>query len=411
MKFKSALLVILLLTYSLSESQEKIENPFSFKWDNGFKVESADKNFKLKFGGRIMIDHAFFSQGNNLDTAFGKLSTTSGTEFRKARFFFSGLVYGNVEFKLNVDFANGNTVMKDAYVGIKDIPVIGNIRAGHVKIPFRLDALTSSKYSTFMEQAQLIDFTSVRNSGILLFNDFLNKKLSIQTGLFRNASSATGNDLAANSGYTFIGRVTSFVLNDKENKKLLHLGIAHSYKRPDDRKEYRIASRPEAHLSGKKYINTGIIEDVDNINMVNFETAFVKGPFLFQGEYLLADINTGTGNVQVSYNFSSYYGEVSYFLTGEHKKFKSSYAGFDRVKPKNNYGGKNKGSGAWEIALRYSNSDLNNKDIFGGEQTDLTLGMNWYLNPVTRVMFNQVWGKIENFGSVSVFQVRFQIDF
>lgn len=408
MKLKYFFIIIVFLSFFNTYSQE---NPFSIKWDNGFKLESADKNFKLKFGGRIMIDHAFFSQDDNLDTHFGQLLTTSGVEFRRARFFFSGLVYGNVEFKLNIDFANGNTVMKDAYIGIKDLPILGNIRVGHVKIPFRLNALTSSKYSTFMEPAQLIDFTSVRNNGILIFNDFFNKKLSIQTGLFRNASSSTGNDLVANSSYTFVGRATSFVLNDKENKQFLHLGMAFSYKRPNDKKEFRIASRPEAHLSGLKYINTGIIEDVDNISMVNFETAFVKGPFLFQAEYLIADVNTDTGNAQISYNFSSYYGEVSYFLTGEHKKIKSSYAGFDRVKPKNNYGGKNKGSGAWEVALRYSNSDLNNKDIFGGEQTDVTLGLNWYLNPVTRVMFNQVWGKIENFGNVSVSQIRFQIDF
>ena len=36
------------------------------------------------------------------------------------------------------------------------------------------------------------------------------------------------------------------------------------------------------------------------------------------------------------YNFSSYYGQVSYFLTGERRKYKNSLAGFDRVSPKKN---------------------------------------------------------------------------
>ncbi len=36
------------------------ENSFNSKWDKGIQIESKDKQFKLKFGGRIMIDHAFF---------------------------------------------------------------------------------------------------------------------------------------------------------------------------------------------------------------------------------------------------------------------------------------------------------------------------------------------------------------
>jgi phosphate-selective porin OprO/OprP len=47
----------------------------------------------------------------------------------------------------------------------------------------------------------------------------------------------------------------------------------------------------------------------------------------------------------------------------------------------------------------------------GGEQQDITLGVNWYLNPVTRVMLNNVFANIKDVGNVNVFEVRFQIDF
>ena len=140
--------------------------------------------------------------------------------------------------------------------------------------------------------------------------------------------------------------------------------------------------------------------------MVNFEGVFATGPFSFQTEYLRTALEGDT-----NYNFSSYYGVVSYFLTGEQKVYKSSYKGFDRVSPKNNFTGKEGGLGAWEVALRYSNSDLNSKDIYGGEQASITLGLNWYLNPATRIMFNYVNADIKNAGNVNVFQARFQIDF
>jgi len=407
MKLKIAFLSLLLFFCFYGRAQKQNPIPFSFKWDNGFKIESADKQFKLKFGGRLIIDHAFFSQDKALNNTFGKLSTTSGTEFRHARFFFSGTVYENIDFRLNFDFTGGKTALKDAYIGFGDIPVIGNIRIGHVKDPIRFNVLTSSKYISFMEFALVTSFTPIRNNGILLFNDFLHKRLSAQIGLFRNAN-GNGNDLSANDGYSYTGRITGLALNNK--KQLLHLGISYSYKKPSTR-TYRISSKPEAHLSAQKYLNTGLIEDVNSVKLLNFETVFVKGPFSLQAEHLTSKVNRGNHSVTRKYLFSSYYGQVSYFLTGEHKIYKSAYSGFGRIKPKNNFSRTKKGSGAWEIALRYANSDLNSKDILGKEQTDVTLGLNWYLNPVTRIMFNQIWTNIKSFGKANIFQMRFQIDF
>jgi len=409
-KAKNILFVVSLFTFLFANSQEeKKENPFSLKWDNGFKLESVDKSFKLSFGGRLMIDHAFFSQDNNLDLAFGELIIKNGTEIRRARLFTSGTVYGNVDFKLDLSFEGGKVGLKDVYLGIKKIPIIGNLRIGNVKEPFRLEMLTSSKYITFMERSLIGDFSPTRNNGIIIFNDFLSKRLSYQTGLFRNAK-GNGNDITANDGYTFTGRISGLAINDTKKKQLLHLGLGYSLRKPNSR-EYSVSSRPEAHLSGIKYINTGTIEDVDNINLLNFETAFVKGAFSAQVEYLISSVNTGTVSIIDTYNFSSYYGQASYFLTGEHKKYKSSYGGFNRIKPKNNFGGTNKGIGAWEVAIRYSNSDLNSEDILGGEQTDIILGLNWYLNPVTRIMLNHVWEDVKGIGNGNTFQFRFQIDF
>jgi|GEM_PF-3264987 len=54
---KSYFFFIFMLTGISLFSQE---NSFNSKWDKGIQIESKDKQFKLKFGGRIMIDHAFF---------------------------------------------------------------------------------------------------------------------------------------------------------------------------------------------------------------------------------------------------------------------------------------------------------------------------------------------------------------
>ena len=409
MKIKYLLITLVVLSSftMYSQEEEKKENPFSFKWDNGFKLQNQDKSIKMKFGGRIMVDHAYFFQNDELDTNFGPLEAKSGTEFRRARFFMSGTLYHNVEFKLQVDYVAGVTRIKDAYVGIKNIPGVGTIRVGNVKEPFRLDALTSSKYITFMERVLATDFAQERNSGILLFNDFMEKRLSAQAGAFRNAD-GTGNDKKANDGYVLTGRITGLVINKPEKKQLLHLGVAHTFRVSDDH-EFSVSSRPEAHM-GPKYINTSTMENIKHANLTNFEAAFVHKSFSFQGEYILGNYKKLEFDPIDSYNFASIYGQVSYFITGESKKFKSSYDGFGRVKPNKNFGSE-KGPGAWEVAVRVSNSDLNSEDVFGGEQLDLTVGLNWYLNPATRIMINYVRADIKDTGKAQVIQGRMQIDF
>ncbi len=47
----------------------------------------------------------------------------------------------------------------------------------------------------------------------------------------------------------------------------------------------------------------------------------------------------------------------------------------------------------------------------GGQQTDITLGVNWYLNSAARFMVNYVRADIKEMGKVGVIQGRVQIDF
>jgi phosphate-selective porin OprO/OprP len=100
------------------------------------------------------------------------------------------------------------------------------------------------------------------------------------------------------------------------------------------------------------------------------------------------------------------YVQAGWFLTGESRSF--SGGTFGRTKPKANYGA---GKGAWEVALRYSTVDLGDAGVAGGEQSDVTAALNWYLNPVARLMLNYVRADVEDVGEADVFLARWAIDF
>ena len=404
MKIKLTILTFALFAISVGNSQEKKENPFTAKWDNGFKIENADKSIKMKFGGRLMYDYGFFSLNNEAESNGYTLFSENGNEFRRARLFTSGTIYNNVDFKLQIDFTGGEVVLKDAFIALKELPVVGNLRVGHFKEPFRLEALTSSKYITFMERSLPINLIPERNSGFMIFNEAINNRIGWQVGLFRGADKATSDSPKANGNYALTSRISGLAI--KNDNTLLHLGVAYSYRKPQEDKFFGYSVRPEVHISNK-YIETDV-DGVKNVNMLNFETALVAGSFSFQGEYALTDVNSTIENE----NFNSFYTQVSYFLTGEKRVYKNSLDGFDRVKPKKNFV-KNGGMGAFELALRFSAIDGMDTD----EMKNFTAGLNWHLNPATRIMTNYVISNIENntqfsgTGQFNAVQMRFQIDF
>ena len=61
-------------------------------------------------------------------------------------------------------------------------------------------------------------------------------------------------------------------------------------------------------------------------------------------------------------------------------------------------------------AAGYAYTDLR-QDLGGISRRDLSLGINWYLNPAARVMINYVRGMIPDQGVIDVIQGRIQIGF
>jgi len=384
-------------------------------YNDGLKFETADGNFRMGLNGRIFEDTAYVS-GDGMTKAHPKNPQVDGTELREVRIKMMGDIYKDYFYCLELDFAHSAVAMKDIYFGMKNIPVVGNIRAGHFQEPFSMDDLLSDSVQTFMERslASALDGSPDRNDGIMANNVVLDKRMTWAFGIFRPTNTA-GSDIAeSDTGYDFTGRITGLPYYANDGKQLIHLGAAYSYRTMNDSRSLTYSETPEIDsnlTNALKYISTDAMR-AKNANLMGGEVATVWNSFHAESELMASRVDTDSGGKPC---YKGFYAQAGYFLTGEVRPYNRAIGEFDRIRPLKNFR-EGDGLGAWEIAARYSYLDLDEQTIGKdrGTMNDVTLGVNWYLNPMMRIMWDYIHSMpdtVTSDESVNIFMMRFQIDF
>jgi phosphate-selective porin OprO/OprP len=362
------------------------------------RFKSGEASFEV--GGRLMVDTARYYNNDDLN---------NGSEIRRARLFMSGQVYNDWKFKLQTDFAGNEVSLKDAYLRYTGLD-FADITVGNFKESWSLEELTSSKYITFMERALPVEaFAPSRRLGIG-GHSHSKAGMSWTAGYGVFADTVDADNGNTNEGYGYAARATIAPLAEKN--RVVHLGGYAEWRNPTNDDDVRYRTRPESHISNKRLVDTGTIDNVDHTVKWGLEAATVMGPFSLQGEYMSVDNDVDGGSDP---EFSGWYAYGSWFITGESRAYKTSSGTFDRVNPKSIVG--KGGKGAWELGARYSSIDLNDSGIQGGEEEDLTIGLNWYATPTIRFMANYI--KVMDLTDPTttdtdkpdIFQLRAQIDF
>ncbi|MCF6287532.1 MAG: hypothetical protein L3K26_20470, partial [Candidatus Hydrogenedentes bacterium] len=216
-------------------------------WKSGIRLENSDGDFKLRINGRIQNDWAFYDETRD----FGDIS--DGTEFRRARIALRGSIYHDFHFKAQYDFADGDVDFKDVYIGATH-PKFGTFRVGHMKEPFGFNELASSNNISFMERALPNAFAPSRNTGLLWTNTFLNDRIVLAGGVFKDVG-GFGDDNQREENWAYTARIAGRPWLNEAGDRYLHLGAAVSYR--DSHGTVRYRSRPEAHAGGVgRYVDT-----------------------------------------------------------------------------------------------------------------------------------------------------------
>jgi phosphate-selective porin OprO/OprP len=331
---------------------------------------AAEVPLDVVFDSELYLDGLFQFDKNVFDS--DRFQFADDAEFRRAEIVLRGKHSSGFEYTAGWD------AKADKWLDLWGRHRLGaytTLRAGQYKQPNSLEELGSTKNNDFISKSMATNtFAVARRLGVEMATEGRNWTLT---------GSAFGRELTASlgTGAGYGARATwAPLLEDvpAENTRFAHLGVAAvSYDTTAD--TLRLRARPGADLAAQRLVDTGNLVTTDRITAVSVEGAYGAGPLLLQGEYYQATVDRYTGG---DFDANAWYVYGLWTLTGEAHGYKQGVVTTpfpsDPVK------------GMWQIGLRYEGIDLDDGTVLGGEENNLTLGVNWYWHTNFKFMANYV---------------------
>ena len=368
----------------------------------GYNTDNKDLQFRI--GGRYQEDFSAASTSPRLrSTPTTPLIGADGIDSRRA-FFESYLTLSNgISAAFQYDFANATQPIQDGVVSYHGPNTSVIYTIGNFKEPFSLNQLISDNNTLFTERSIMDGLVPARNFGgtVSTYGD----KWTATGGVF----AGNANNTLTDAGFAGTARVTYAPILEKT--QLLHFGIAGSYRSADESGVVgALSSRPEDFLE-RALVNTGGFTNIDAIERINGEALYQFANVRVQGEYTFVNVTGRNGTADRS--FQGGYVEGGWVINGAGRPYRvsqpygSEAAVLQGVQVEDAQRVSNGGFGVFELGIRYSALDLNDRSpnvirqqVNGGSEQDFTAGLNWYPDRNIRMMADYVHGWISPAASI-----------
>jgi len=363
----------------------------------GFSLRSADGQNQIKLGGVLQVDGRFLASNdpNNLPDTW---------QVTRARPIVEGTLGGLYDFKFVPDFGQGKTVIQDAYVTARLLPLF-QFTAGKFKVPFGLERLQADTDIRFVARAYPTELAPNRDIGLQvggsLFSDRLGYAVGWTNGANDGGSSDAFGDTDPNTGKEWSARLFAlpFAESDLFALRGFGLGIASTYTNQDGTPargttaaQTLLPSYVTPAQSTFFSYRTGATPTLANGPRSRLAPQFYYyvGPFGLLGEYTTvsqAVVRTtpAAGRREATLDTSAWQLAAAWFITGEEE----SYRGF---KPNSVFSLDRHTWGAFELVARYHVLTADDRAFLGGaasfadpavaarKASTYGVGLNWYLN-------------------------------
>jgi phosphate-selective porin OprO/OprP len=383
-------------------------------------ITSADGRSSVAVRANVQMDYAHYAQdpAGPLATDYrrGSVGATGreteaardlsdGTYFRRARLGIEGIFSQDFSYRLLLEFGGSGTEaqgrINDAYVMYTGLAPFA-FQLGAYSPPANLADGTATEDLLFIERSTPAELSRALGGADGRFG------LGVRVNGARGLAALTLTGRTATDPEVFdsqqavVGRLGGLALTAPDYN--VHLGANGTYVlQPPDlssaaspRYGIRFRDRPEIRVDSTRLIDTGAI-DAEHAYSAGLEFAANWKNVMLQAENFWYGIERRDSTLAEP-RFGGYYVEASWFPTGERRRYAATNAAFQAPKPLLPFDGRG-GWGAWELALRYSHTDLNElagvpgtaaaaDSVRGGEQSIFGAGVNWYLTPNVKLMFN-----------------------
>ncbi|GEM_PF-3208670 len=359
-----------------------------------------------QFGGRFFLDFSSFSLDDSLEMRFPEQGT-GGVEFRMISFHAKGKAGKNLSYKAQIAIQNGNIRLQDVYLKVRDLPGLGGaLYLGHFPEPLTLSSQVSFNHAVFMERHAVSGYMPRRNTGLMYERLFLHEHLGLQAAVFFDTDGTTGKAMLINQNLHRNVRLSGLLIKRPEKQLWLLAGLAYSQRRPS-KGNYTFRPTQSNHLEPK--LLSYSVEQVQRVELPTAQLLLIAGPFSAQAEYVKGSIDKLDNPDLIA--VPSFYGLLSFFLTGEHRRFKNLNAGLGHPKIKKPFDPKKGQWGAWEIAVRAEQSEIALSESDRTYLREYTMGLNVYFNSQFRLMLNYVLSDVNGRGREQAGMLRLQLNY
>ncbi len=434
------LTAILLALASPARGQEGLRAYYQ----DDFILETADGTFQLRIRGNVHFDARFYQSENR--------GAPHGFDIRRARIDLQGRIHDRFTFRLQPEFA-GAPYIRNAWVAARIVPAF-HIQLGQMKIPYSTSWVTLDNNVNFVERGAANPVFPFFDRGLLLWGEVARGVLVYSAGVFNAAGVDLEVPAGDQDDHKdIVGRLflRPFSHSGHEVLQGLHLvagGTWGRMSRPTqlETKGYGAANfesaiwrwRTQQLLGTDGRVTDHLTAEIDTRHRLGAELHYLLGPLVLSSEYLEThyrdialyhDFQVGSSRtvhnevLRVSGVVRSWSSWISLYVTGESKQLANQ--GWRTAKPKSPVG--SGGPGAWEILVRYSRtwSDrvLFTPAVVNGfaaadpslpagytgstpgagnamvaavldgahDAHEITVGLNWTLNPMVRIQVNDVY--------------------
>jgi phosphate-selective porin len=382
----------------------KRDTPLTAGWNGEhFFIKSADGQFSISPYGYVNTDYrAYKGDGAPSDTFV----------LRQARFGFQGNYGSHFDFALLSDAAaTSGSVVRDVYLNIKYKPEF-QFQAGQFKAPFAQETGIGDTSLDFVERGfQSMLYPSAasayRSPGAAIHGDIDGGVVQYWVGAFNGKGYALAN---TTNEPEVIGRLRFYLWRKSKSDWLKQLAFGGSIDHARSRglsgdQSFNAALPDGAYTFFPQFAINGPIE------RYNGEFTYLHGPFSLRGEYdQLSQFRQNVGSLQSGgLGFLSLPGitakawdiSTTYLLTGEKRPENGTPRVNNPMFGPDTPGGKGRGLGAWELALRYTGIQANEPVAnllnyytpgfvpgFNDHTDEFTFGLNWYPNYWVKYVLN-----------------------